>query len=168
MSAAPTNHNVRSTTGTGSSRKLCNKLVSGTAAVRIVLRLVSACTSVCSDVCSSTTVIFSASPLELLLHAQDSQVKKGINLKPWFKERKLLLARVRGCLYSPSCREHPFSAAYIQRAERVCIRTGPGSFGGSGAQKEGPGYCHCFPSPLLFPSRGNVADQYADVSTRGH
>src|SRR5215204_5708681 len=95
MSAAPTNHNVRSTTGTGSSRKPCNKLVSGTA-VRIVLRLVSACTSVCSDVCSSITVIFSTSPLELLLHAQDSQVKKGINLKPWFKERKLLLARVRG------------------------------------------------------------------------
>src|SRR5215204_1819075 len=95
MSAAPTNHNVRSTTGTGSSRKLCNKLASGTA-VRIELRLVSACTSVCSGVCSSTTVIFSTSPLGLPLHVQGSQVKKGINLKTWFKERKLLLARVRG------------------------------------------------------------------------
>src|SRR5215207_5596137 len=95
MSAAPTNHNVRSTTGTGSSRKLWNKLVSGTAAVRIVLRLVSACTSVCSGVCCSTTVIFFTSPLGLPLHVQGSQVKKGINLKPWFKERKLLLATVR-------------------------------------------------------------------------
>src|SRR5215210_2614882 len=114
MSAVPTNHIVRSTTGTGSSRKLCNKLVSGTN-VRIELRLVSACTSVCSGVCSSTTVIFFTSPLGLLLHVQDSQVKKGINLKTWFKERKLLLARVRRLpVFTELPRGLVFSEPHIQ------------------------------------------------------
>ena len=54
-------------------------------------------------------------------------------------------------LYSPGCLEGVFSEAYIQHAERLCIRTEPGSFGGSGAQKEGQGIATASLAPNPFP-----------------
>jgi hypothetical protein len=54
-------------------------------------------------------------------------------------------------LFTELPRTPSFSAAYIQHAERLCIRTEPGSFGGSGAQKEGQGIATASLAPYPFP-----------------
>ena len=72
------------------------------------------------------------------------------------------------CLYSPGCREGLFPEANIQHAERLCIRTEPGSFADRKAQKEGQGIATASLAPNPFPqgvmSRINMQMSVAGVT----